>query len=111
MTDGFDVTQQPGKEYELEVQEFTAGTSQMIQGREIDSVTSEALIQAKDSESAINKPHNFLNKKTRNQIKETIRIAHELEKRAEFWFKKNPHIDVRKYIEDKQGIVIIWSKD
>lgn len=53
------------------------------------------------SESAINKPHNFLNKKTRNQIKETIRIAQELEKRAEFWFKNNPHIDVRKYIEDK----------
>lgn len=66
MTDGFDTTQQPGKKYELEVQEFTSGTSQMIQGREIDSVTSEALIQAKDSESAINKPHNFLNKKTRN---------------------------------------------
>ncbi len=67
MTDGFDTTQQPGKEYEREVQEFTSGTSQIIQGREIDSVTSEALIQAKDSESAINKPHNFLNKKTRKQ--------------------------------------------
>lgn len=46
MTDGFDATQQPGKEYELEVQEFTSGTSQIIQAREIDSVTSEALLQA-----------------------------------------------------------------
>lgn len=111
MTPEFETRQQPGKEYELEVQEFTSGTSQIIQGREIDCVTLEALIQAKNSESAIDKPHNFLNKKTRKQIKETISLATELRMRAEFWFKKNPHPDVRKYIEDKQGIVIIWSKE
>ncbi|RUS99388.1 hypothetical protein DSM106972_078300 [Dulcicalothrix desertica PCC 7102] len=64
-------------------------------------MTSEALIQAKDSESAINKPYNFLNKKTRKQIKETIRLASELGKRAEFWFQNKPHPEVRKYIEDR----------
>lgn len=45
MTPEFDTRQQPGKEYELEVQEFTSGTSQTIQGREIDCVTLEALIK------------------------------------------------------------------
>ncbi|MCA1992260.1 MAG: hypothetical protein LDL41_09495 [Coleofasciculus sp. S288] len=75
------------------------------------SVTDEALIQAKDSETATNKPHNFLNKKTRSQIKETIRLAKEMDKRAEFWFKKEPHPDVRRYIEDKEGIIIVWSKE
>lgn len=103
--------EQPGKQYEQDVQEFTGGTSQIIEGREIDSVTDEALIQAKDSETATTKPHNFLNKKTRTQIKETIRLAKELGNRAEFWFKQEPHPNVRQYIEDKEGIIIVWSKD
>ncbi|PSP35820.1 MAG: hypothetical protein BRC57_04965 [Cyanobacteria bacterium QS_8_48_54] len=43
---------QSGKQYEQNVQAFTGRTSQIIEGREIDSVTDEALIQAKDSETA-----------------------------------------------------------
>jgi len=82
-----DSTDQPrkeadGKRYEQDVQDFTDGTSQIIEGREIDSVTDDALIQAKDFQAATNKPHNFLNKKTRDQIKETIRLAKEQGKRA-----------------------------
>ncbi|PSO69857.1 MAG: hypothetical protein BRC40_14415 [Cyanobacteria bacterium QH_8_48_120] len=69
------MSMQSGKQYEQNVQAFTGRTSQIIEGREIDSVTDEALIQAKDSETARNNPHNFLNKKIRSQIKETIRIA------------------------------------
>ena len=112
MTDGFGkAPEQPGQQYELDVQEFTGGTSRIIEGREIDSVTDNALIQAKDSQTATNKPHNFLNKKTRSQIKETIRLAKELGKRAEFWFKQEPSPDVRQYIEDKQGIVVVWIKE
>ena len=103
--------QADGKQYEQDVQEFTGGTSQILEGREIDSVTSKALIQAKDSQTATNKPHNFLNKKTRSQIKETLRLAKEQGKRAEFWFKQEPHPDVRQYIEDKEGIVKVWRKE
>ncbi|MBW4633058.1 MAG: hypothetical protein KME30_14525 [Iphinoe sp. HA4291-MV1] len=112
MTEGFGkAAEQPGEQYERDIQEFTGGTSQIIEGREIDSVTDEIFIQAKDSQTAITKPHNFLNKKTRSQIKETIRLAKELGKRAEFWFKQEPHSDVRQYIEDKEGIVIVWNKE
>lgn len=105
------MTDQPGQQYEEEVRVFTGGQSQIIEGREIDSVTEEALIQAKDSETAKNKPHNFLSKKTRSQIKETIRLAKNLGKRPEFWFKQQPHPDVCRYIEDKEGIVIVWNKE
>ncbi|BAP56781.1 MafB-related protein [Thioploca ingrica] len=63
---------QAGKPYEEVVREKTFVKSEVINGREIDSFTNDALIQAKDSESAVNKPHNFLNKKTRTQIKETV---------------------------------------
>lgn len=102
---------QPGEQYEQDVQSFTGGTSQIIEGREIDSVTDEKLIQAKDSQTAIAKPRNFLNKKTRAQIKETIRLAKLLGKCAEFWFKQEPHPDVRQYIENKTGIVVVWRKE
>ena len=60
---------QPGLEYEIDVQKFTGGKSQIIEGREIDAVTDEALIQAKDSITAITKPHDFLDKKVRSQIR------------------------------------------
>lgn len=46
-------------------------------------------------------------KKTRSHIKETIRLAKKLGKRAEFWFKQEPHPDVSRYIEDKKGIIIV----
>lgn len=98
---------QAGKPFEKQVQEASGGKPETIQGREIDSVTDEALIQAKDTETAASKPHNFLNKKTRTQIKETVRLAREQLKRAEFWFKGEPHSTVRKYIEDKGGIVVV----
>jgi hypothetical protein len=98
-----------GKPYEEAVREKTFGKSEVINGREIDSVTNDVLIQAKDSESAVNKPHNFLNKKTRTQIKETINMAKQKNKSAEFWFKKDPHPEVKKYIEDKGGKVVLWE--
>ena len=44
-------------------------------------------------------------------IKEIIRLAKELGKRAEFWFKQESSPDVRQYIEDKQGIVVVWIKE
>ena len=100
---------QAGRPFEEQVQKKTSGKPETIEGREIDSVTDEALIQAKDAGIAAIKPHNFLNKKTRAQIKETIRLAQERLKRAEFWFKSKPHLIVRKYIEDKGGIVVIWK--
>jgi hypothetical protein len=96
-----------GKPFEKQVQEATGGKPETVEGREIDGVTDEALIQAKDTDTAATKSHNFLNKKTRTQIKETIRLARERLKRAEFWFKSEPHPIVRKYIEDKGGIVVI----
>jgi Restriction endonuclease fold toxin 3 len=103
--------QQPGLQYEIEVQQFTGGNSQIIEGREIDAVTDAALIQAKDSITAMTKPHNFLNKKVRSQIKLTIELAQKLNKRAEFWFNQPPHLEVRIYIENKGGIVHVWSKE
>jgi len=81
----------------------------VIDGREIDSVTDEALIQAKDSSSVVNKPHNFLNKKTRAQIKETVKLAIKRGKRTEYWFRQTPHPDVRTYIESHGGLVKIWE--
>jgi Restriction endonuclease fold toxin 3/Domain of unknown function (DUF4157)/Putative RNase-like toxin, toxin_1 len=92
-----------GKPWEKAVQEKTGGKSGEIEGREIDSITDDALIQAKDVVTS--KPKNFLNQKTRTQIKETIRIARQQGKRAEFWFKSEPHPDVRIYIENKGGII------
>lgn len=91
--------------YEDLVRGRTGGMSQIINGREIDVVTDTALIQVKRTYSAIEKPNNFLNKATRNQIKATIEIAVEQGKRAEFWFKYGVSSEVRKYIEDKGGIV------
>ncbi len=83
----------------------------MIDGREIDSVTNEALIQAKDSSSVMDKPHNFLNKKTRAQIKETVRSAAKRGKLTEYWFRQTPHPDVRDYIERHGGVIRIWDPD
>lgn len=99
-----------GKSYEETVRQKTGGSSQTLEDREIDSVTEVALIQAKDSDTAVTKPKNFLNKKTRAQIKETIRLATEQGKRAEFWFNKEPHLEVQQYIKNKGGTVIIWRK-
>ncbi|MBO0347555.1 hypothetical protein J0895_00200 [Phormidium pseudopriestleyi FRX01] len=105
------MSEQPGKEYEQQVRELTRGESQILDGREFDSVTDEALIQAKNYQSAVQRPHNFLGKKTRAQINATIRLAQKLGKRAEFWFKQEPHIKVRAYIEDKEGIIVVWEKE
>ena len=48
-----------GRPFEKQVQEATGGKPEIIEGREIDGVTDEALIQAKDTETAATKPHNF----------------------------------------------------
>ncbi|MEU3002618.1 restriction endonuclease fold toxin, partial [Streptomyces sp. NPDC006995] len=97
--------------YEDMVSARTGGTSQIINGREIDVVTSDALIQVKRTWSAVNKPKNFLGKSTRNQIKATLSSAEEMGVRAEFWFKYGVHRDVRSYIEGKGGIVRIGFGD
>jgi RHS repeat-associated protein len=91
--------------YEDQVRARTGGTSQMINGREVDAVTSDALIQVKRTWTAVNRPKNFLSKSTRNQIKATLSSADEMGMRAEFWFKYGVHRDVRSYIEGKGGIV------
>jgi RHS repeat-associated protein len=91
--------------YEDQVRARTGGTSQEINGREIDAVTDEALIQVKRTWTAVNRPKNFLSKSVRNQIKATLSAADERGMRAEFWFKYGVHDDVRSYIENKGGIV------
>jgi RHS repeat-associated protein len=96
-----------GKAWEEDVRRISGGTSQIIEGREIDSVTSTELIQAKDSPTAVDKPKNFLSKSTRNQIKETVRLADDHGKKPVYWFKEEPHPEVRSYIEDKGAEVRI----
>lgn len=91
--------------YEDLVRGRVGGTSQYINGREIDVVTDSALIQVKRTRSALEKPKNFLNKATREQIKITIDIANEQGKTAEFWFKYGVSPTVRNYIESKGGVV------
>ena len=91
--------------YEDLIRRKTGGSSKFINGREIDAVTNDALIQAKRTISAIDKPKNFLNQKNRKQIKATIEAANQQGKRAEFWFKYGVHSQVKSYIESKGGIV------
>ncbi|AAF62308.1 polymorphic toxin MafB class 1 [Neisseria meningitidis] len=91
--------------YEDLIRRKTDGSSKFINGREIDAVTNDALIQAKRTISAIDKPKNFLNQKNRKQIKATIEAANQQGKRAEFWFKYGVHSQVKSYIESKGGIV------
>ena len=91
--------------YEDLIRRKTGGSSKIINGREIDAVTDDALIQAKRTISAIDKPKNFLNQKNRKQIKATIEAANQQGKRAEFWFKYGVHSQVKSYIESKGGIV------
>ncbi|MFJ3692136.1 restriction endonuclease fold toxin [[Kitasatospora] papulosa] len=91
--------------YEDMVRARTGGVSKEINGREIDVVTSDALIQVKRTWTAVNRPKNFLSKSTRNQIKATLSSAEEMGVRAEFWFKYGVHNDVRSYIENKGGII------
>ncbi|WP_118780774.1 polymorphic toxin MafB class 1 [Neisseria lactamica] len=91
--------------YEDLIRRKTGGSSKFINGREIGAVTNDALIQAKRTISAIDKPKNFLNQKNRKQIKATIEAANQQGKRAEFWFKYGVHSQVKSYIESKGGIV------
>jgi hypothetical protein len=96
-------------EYERAVQNQTGGKSGYIQGRQFDSITDDALIQAKNNPSASRKPINFLSKSRRKQIQRSIEIASDLGKKAEFWFPIEPHRDVINYILDRGGIVVVWS--
>ncbi|MBB6022932.1 WXG100 family type VII secretion target [Paenibacillus sp. JGP012] len=73
--------------------------------RELDSVTSDAVIEAKRSTSAIHKPDNFLNKKMKKQLQATMQYAEENGLRVEYWFKYGVHPKIQKYLEDK-GIVV-----
>ncbi len=102
-----DVSQALDIHYEDLVRQRTGGARQIVNGREIDSVTSDALIQVKRSYTAIDNPHNFLNKSTRKQIKATVEAAESQLKRAEFWFKYGVHPSVSRYITEHGGIVRI----
>ncbi|WP_186323607.1 WXG100 family type VII secretion target [Paenibacillus xylanexedens] len=73
--------------------------------RELDSVTSEAVIEAKRSMSAINKPDNFLNKKMKKQLQATMLYAEENGLRVEYWFKYGVHPKIQKYLENK-GVIV-----
>lgn len=73
--------------------------------RELDSVTSDAVIEAKRSTSVITKPDNFLNKKMKKQLQATIQYAEENGLRVEYWFKYGVHPKVQRYLEDK-GIIV-----
>jgi len=96
--------------YEDLVRRKTGGSSGYVNGREIDSVTDEALIEAKRSLSAVHNPDKFI-KSYRQQIRATIRSANETGRRAEFWFKYGVHSKLRKYIEERGGIVITGLGD
>lgn len=91
--------------YEDLVRKKTGGTSEIINGRQIDSVTNDALIEAKRVHTAIKKPKNFLSKSKRKQIKELVKSANESGKKAEVWFKYGVSPQVRKWIEKHGGIV------
>lgn len=56
--------------YEDLIRRKTDGTSKLVNGREIDAVTNDALIQAKRTISAIDKPKNFLNQKIESKLKQ-----------------------------------------
>ncbi|XXX76482.1 restriction endonuclease fold toxin [Sorangium sp. So ce134] len=95
-----------GEPWEDQVRKMSGGQSQEIDHptwgrRQYDSVTATEIIQAKNSTSATNKPRNFLDQRTRDQIKATIAVADQENKRAVFWFKDEPHQSVREYIEKK----------
>ncbi len=89
----------------------TQGKAQIIDGYEYNAVTDDAIIQAKRTISAINKPHNFLNKKTKNQIKRTIELANSVGKEPQFWFKYGISLKVKDYIKGKGGKVITGLGD
>jgi len=90
--------------YEDLVRRRTGGSSKVIDGREIDSVTDGALIEAKRSYAAIDNPDSF-KKSHQKQIKAIIASARELNKPAEFWFKFGVHPKMRAYIEERGGVV------
>lgn len=79
--------------------------------RQYDSVTATEIIQAKNSSSATNNPRNFLDQRTRNQIKATIAVAEQEKKRPVFWFKDEPHQHVREYIEKKGAEVRVGCRE
>lgn len=94
-----------GKEWEEILRQRVGGESRQIAEREIDVVTDTELIQAKDSTSAAESPGNFLNGRTRKQIKRTVELAREEGKQPVYWFRNEPHPEVKKYIESKGATV------
>ncbi len=73
--------------------------------RELDSVTSEVIIEAKRSLSALKKPENFINKKMKKQFKATLQYAEEHDLKVEYWFKYGVHDVVESYLKDK-GVTV-----
>lgn len=96
-------TGRAGTQWENKVRELSGGREEIIEGRQIDSVTPRELIQAKDVNPS--SPKNFLNQSTRAQIKETIRIARGMGKRPVFWFRNEPLPEIRAYIQERGGTV------
>jgi RHS repeat-associated protein len=100
-------------EYEQAVRDYSGGKEQVIDNIPYDSVTDDAIIQAKSNASAQNNWRNFLSGDGKNQIKRTISIANGLGLKAEFWFSHHPHkevvdYEVVDYIVSRGGIVRYW---
>ena len=95
-------------EYEQAVRDYSGGKEQVIDNIPYDSVTDDAIIQAKNNASAQNNWRNFLSGDGKNQIKRTISIANGLGLKAEFWFSHHPHKEVVDYIVSRGGIVRYW---
>jgi hypothetical protein len=91
-----------GQQWEEEVRRMSSGSEEVLpDGRQIDAVNASELIQAKDSQSATHSPHNFLSSRVRRQAKLTAQLAEQQQKRAVFWFKQEPHPEVRRYLEQR----------
>ena len=72
--------------------------------KEVDSITSNAIIEAKDIKSGMS-AKNFLSQSTRRQIKETIGYAQTNGKKAIFWFSNEIDPAIAKYIAERGGVV------
>jgi hypothetical protein len=99
-----------GTEWEETVRRMSGGKSEQVGTHEIDSVTETELIQAKDCSSACENPRNFLGQRTRKQVQATVDYAEEHGKRAVYWFRNEPHPEVRQYIERKGAEVRVGTE-
>lgn len=111
-TDGKEViifTNEQGKI--LSVRNFVRCMKETNSSFQIDVLTSDALIEAKRSLSAVEKPKNFLNKRQKGKCRLQMNLARQLGVRAEFWFKYGADIKIKNWIKKEGGIVKIGLGD